>query len=289
MGGIYWLASYPKSGNTWFRAFVQNLRVDDDAPVDINQIYTGAIAGARVWIDEVLGFDTADLTHDEVDRLRPHVYRWSADDGEIGYHKIHDAYTRLPDGEPLVAREGTLGALYIVRNPLDVVASFADHMGCTIDEAVAKMGDANFEIAPRGGLFHQARQRLLSWSGHLESWIDCPELRCEVVRYEDMLHRPLETFTRAARFLELPDDAARVEKAVRFAAFEELRRQEAERGFAEKSARAPQFFRRGIAGGWREELDDEQVAQVIADHGPMMRRLGYLDAAGQPGTDSEFG
>jgi len=103
-----------------------------------------------------------------------------------------------------------------------------------------------------------------------------------VVRYEDMLFRPLETFTRAARFLELPHDAPRVEKAVRFAAFDELHRQEAEHGFAEKSARASRFFRRGEAGGWKEELNPEQVARVIAGHGPMMRRLGYLDAGGQP-------
>lgn len=207
MGGIYWLASYPKSGSTWFRAFVQNLRADGETPVDINEIQTGLIAGARGWIDDVLGFDTADLTDEEVDRLRPHVYRWSAREGDIGYHKIHDAYTRLPDGEPLASREGTLGALYIVRNPLDVVASFANHMGCTIDEAIAKMGDPNFQMARRGGLFHQARQRLLSWSGHVASWIDSPELRREVVRYEDMLFRPRDTFTRAARFLELPHDA----------------------------------------------------------------------------------
>src|SRR5207244_8908627 len=100
MGGIYWLASYPKSGNTWFRTFLYNLQEDGDDPADINDIRTGAIASGRGWIDEVLGFDSADLTQDEIERLRPAVYRWSGSDDEIGYHKIHDAYTLLPDGEP---------------------------------------------------------------------------------------------------------------------------------------------------------------------------------------------
>ena len=55
MGGIYWLASYPKSGNTWFRAFLCNLQEDGEEPADINDLATGGIASARGWLDEVLG------------------------------------------------------------------------------------------------------------------------------------------------------------------------------------------------------------------------------------------
>ncbi len=85
MGGIYWLASYPKSGNTWFRVFLRNLLEDGDKPADINEIHTGSIASGRGWLDEVLGFDTAELEPDEVDRLRPEVYRWSIRNEEVGY------------------------------------------------------------------------------------------------------------------------------------------------------------------------------------------------------------
>lgn len=276
-GGIYWLASYPKSGNTWFRTFLCNLREDGDAPADINDLATGAIASGRGWIDDVLGFDTADLTQDEIERLRPDVYRWSRHEPEIGYHKIHDAYTVLADGEPLVSRDGTRGAVYLVRNPLDVAPSTANHLGCTVDEAITAMGDDEF------GFLHdparpasQVRQRLLSWSAHVASWIDAPGLRCEVVRYEDLLARPLETFTRAAAFLELPTDRPRVEKAIRFSDFAELKRQEVENGFDERPRRTASFFHRGEAGAWRDTLDADQVARVVADHGPMMRRLGYL-------------
>ena len=277
--GIYWLASYPKSGNTWFRTFLYNLREDGAAPADINHIATGTIASGRGWIDEVLGFDTADLTPDEIERLRPDVYRWSRNEAEIGYHKIHDAYTVLADGEPLVSREGTLGAVYIVRNPLDVAPSVANHMGCTVDQAITSMGDPEFCFANNPAKpAAQVRQRLLSWSAHVASWIDAPGLRCEIVRYEDMLARPLETLTRAAAFLELPTDPGRVEKAVRFSDFAELKRQEVESGFRERPRRAASFFRRGEAGGWRDTLGADQVARIVADHGPMMRRLGYLDA-----------
>jgi len=283
VGGIYWLASYPKSGNTWLRTFLHNLRTDGDEPADINDVHTGAIASARVWIDEVLGFDSADLTNDEIERLRPAVYRWSQNDKEISYCKIHDAYTFLSDGEPLVSREGTLGAVYVLRNPLDVAASTANHMNLTLDEAIAFMGDEAVGLAGKPTrLQAQVRHRLLSWSAHVASWLDAPELRCEIVRYEDMLAEPVETFTRVAAFLELPTGTARVEKAIRFSAFSELKHQEEERGFAERPHHMESFFRRGVAGSWADTLTGDQVARIIADHGPMMRRLGYLDSVGNP-------
>jgi aryl sulfotransferase len=66
-------------------------------------------------------------------------------------------------------------------------------------------------------------------------------------------------------------------RAVAFADFAELKKQELDKGFRE--APRPQaggnFFRRGVAGGWRDELSPEQVARIEAEHGPMMRRLGY--------------
>ncbi|GAB6039790.1 sulfotransferase domain-containing protein [Endothiovibrio diazotrophicus] len=283
MGGIYWLASYPKSGNTWFRIFLSNLLEDGDRPVDINELATGMIASDRMWLDEVLGFDTAELNPDEVEQLRPAVYRWSLHDPEVSYHKIHDAYTRTPAGEPLVSREGTLGALYLLRNPLDVAPSYANHNRSSIDQVIERMGDRNYTLCdPRRGLHHQVRQRLLSWSEHVLSWVDAPGLNCQIVRYEDLLADPLPTFTRAARFLGLPDSAERVAKAIRFSDFRELARQEDEKRFKEKPHQDVRFFRRGRSGTWREQLDEAQVRRLIADHGEVMRRFGYLDGEGNP-------
>ena len=283
MGGIYWLASYPKSGNTWFRTFLRNLLEDGDAPVDINDLSTGSIASSRGWLDEVLGFDTAELDPDEVDRLRPEVYRWSARHDEIGYHKIHDAYTVTRDGEPLVSREATLGALYILRNPLDVAPSYANHHHTSIDEAIKAMGESDHALCKtRKGLPNQVRQKLLTWSEHVLSWVDAPGLNCHVIRYEDMLHDPITTFTEAARFLQQPDDPARIEKAIRFSDFKVLSQQEAEKGFKERPPKTERFFRQGKSGDWRDKLSPQQVEGIIAHHDSVMRRFGYLDALGQP-------
>ncbi|MGZ8915410.1 MAG: sulfotransferase domain-containing protein [Methylobacter sp.] len=283
MGGIYWLSSYPKSGNTWFRTFLQNLLEDGKQPVDINDLATGNIASGRGWLDEVLGFDTAELDPDEVERLRPEVYRWSLRDEKIGYHKIHDAYTYTTSGEPLVSREATLGALYILRNPLDVAPSFANHNHCSIDDAIARMGEDEHTLCrSRKGLPNQVRQKLLTWSEHVLSWADAPGLNRRVIRYEDMLNDPVTTFTEAARFLHLPDDSARVEKAIRFSEFKELAQQEEEKGFKECPLKTARFFRQGKSGGWRDKLTPAQVERIVADHGEVMRRFGYLDERGEP-------
>ena len=103
------------------------------------------------------------------------------------------------------------------------------------------------------------------------------------MRYEDLLNDAVATFTRAARFLDVPHDSARLQKAIQFSGFEELSRQESQGWFRERPGRAKEpFFRCGRAGGWRETLTDAQVAQIIDDHGPVMGRFGYLDGNGHP-------
>jgi len=283
MSGIYWLASYPKSGNTWFRSFLYNLQRNGDAPADINELSTGAIASGRGWLDEVLGFDTAELDPDEVDRLRPAVYRWSLREAEVGYHKIHDAYTYTLDSEPLVSREATLGALYIVRNPLDVAPSLANHNQSSIDQAIAGMGDAKRALSrTRKGLPSQVRQQLLTWSQHVLSWMDAPDLQCHVIRYEDMLRDPMASFSKASQFLGLLHSPEQVDRAIRFSDFKELSRQEEQKGFKERPQKTERFFRQGKSGDWCDKLTPKQVQRIVDDHGDVMRRMGYLDAAGHP-------
>lgn len=284
MSGIVWLASYPKSGNTWFRIFLSNLLGDAPSPADINKLTGTTIASARKAFDDAVGFEASDLTPDEIDLLRPDIYRlWAEEADETPYHKIHDAYTRLPDGRPLVPPEATAAVIYMIRNPLDVAASFASHCGCDIDRAIRNMGEMDFSFCREDEkITTQLRQRLLTWSGHALSWVDAPGLRLHVIRYEDMKHTPLETFSQAARFLGLPDDRDAIENALKNSDIRELQRQEKDKGFRERSAKAPAFFRKGKTGGWRTELTEEQAARIIRDHGDVMGRFGYLDENGQP-------
>jgi hypothetical protein len=278
MRKIIWLASYPKSGNTWMRTLLTNYLRNSDTPADINKLNGGPIASARLWFDEWVGVKASALDDTTIERLRPGVYRCMADEApDTIYMKVHDAWGRTDRGEALFPADVTAGVIYIVRNPLDMASSCAHHWGISIDAAATNLCDQEYSIARSlGGLSDQLRQKLLSWSGHVQSWLDESNLPVHVVRYEDLHATPEATFGEVVRFCGLPLDAARVGKAVAFSDFSELQRQERETGFRERSSRAPgPFFRCGRAGNWREELSAEQARRLIAAHGETMARFGY--------------
>jgi hypothetical protein len=284
MRRINWLASYPKSGNTWFRVFLINLLRDKDEPADINELPEITVASSRRLFDDNVGIESSDLTHDEVDRLRPDLYRQLSDDAADPFFlKIHDAYSLVEDGVPLVPVDATRRVLYFIRNPLDIAVSFAHHSGVDIEEAIRRINDESFcfcDEPDRLGI--QLRQRLSSWSGHVRGWTEAPDLELYVMRYEDMSACPADTFAEALRFVGIEASSARLEKALRFSDFNELRRQEQGSGFAEKPASCPSFFHRGGAGAWKQALDNRQAQRIIDTHGSAMERFGYLDNQGRP-------
>ncbi|WP_370235745.1 sulfotransferase domain-containing protein [Brevundimonas sp.] len=284
-GRLFWLASYPKSGNTWFRAFVRNLNSESGTPASINDLSSGGIASSRAWMDDVLGFDTSELDREETARLRPAVYGFASEHTRaFNYHKIHDACHRVDGGQWLVNADATAGALYLIRNPLDVAISYAHHEACSIDAAIAKMADPEHRMAPDNGdrLKPQVEQRLLTWSGHVRSWVDNPDIPIHVIRYEDMKTDSHRVFTAAAGFLKLPVELERIDHALSQSAFEKLRAQEDETPFRERNPRSANFFRKGVAGDWQTTLSGAQIDRVVQAHGDVMKRFGYLDAAGSP-------
>jgi hypothetical protein len=275
---IIWLASYPKSGNTWLRAFLANLRSKSDAPVNINSMGGGPIASDRAVFDELMGLESSDLNAAEIAHYRAAAseYRARLSQDRL-FVKIHDAFTTTDTGVPIVPRAATMGVIYVVRNPLDVAVSYAHHMGLPIEKTVKVMGQEHHVLTGSGrGLSQQLTQRLLTWSQHIRSWVDISELPVHVVRYEDMIYHPVESFTAIARFAQLSDDPEQIERAITFSSFDVLQGQEREHGFGEKPIQVESFFRQGKVGNWRDVLSDEQVAHIVRDHREMMRRFGYL-------------
>ena len=193
--------------------------------------------------------------------------------------KTHDAYTLTQAGEPLLGgAQGADGAVVIVRDPRDVAPSLANHNGSTIDRAVAFMADAQACFSGKiDRQSNQLRQKLPGWSGHVGSWLDQSDIPVHLVRYEDMIADTAGALRGALKFSGRPASHEQISRAVRLADFAKLRQQELEKGFREgpRPWRRGNFFRRGEAGAWRDELTVEQVARIEAAHAPMMQRLGY--------------
>ena len=284
MKNIIWLASYPKSGNTWFRIFLSGLLGDEKEPTDINKISsTHGIASARHIFDELTGIEASDLSHDEVDILRPGLYnRLSNDANQSLFIKVHDAYTFLPDNRPLFPPSATKGIIYIIRNPLDVAVSNSNHNSCTVQQSIDAMCDDNHGLcAKTKKLKDQLRQKIGTWSSHVTSWANAKDQDVHVVRYEDMKLSPLETFTAAIRFAGLDFGRTAIGAAIQKSSFGEMQKQEKEKGFKERPIGAPSFFRKGEVGSWREQLTTEQVRQIIHAHGTVMKKFGYLTEDGE--------
>ena len=280
---IVWLASYPKSGNTWFRVFLSNLFSDSDEPASINDLHHTPIASSRQPFDEATGLPSSDLTFEEVDRLRPEVYRFQAKEaGELQFRKVHDAYTYLDDGSPLFPPDVSKAAIYFIRNPLDVLISFAHHSATEPEKMIRVLNDPEkaFGRSPEK-LFNQLRQKLSTWSGHVKSWVDQQEIPVHAMRYEDMRRDPFEVFRKALKFLNLTVSDEKVRQALKNSDLSILQEQEKQQGFKEKMIRADKFFRKGKPGEWREVLTEEQVESVVSEHREVMRRFGYLDEDGE--------
>lgn len=229
--------------------------------------------------DEATGLNSSDLHHNEIELLRPQVYKYlSETSGELLFHKIHDAWRILPDGQPLVPTGITRAALYFIRNPLDVAISFAHHSAISIDKVIEIMNDGSYAFCSREDRLHnQMRQQLLTWSGHVESWVDKSGLPVMVIKYEDMLADTFNVFKRTIDFAGITADDEKIKKALHYSSFENLKKQENEKGFREKVTKSESFFRKGVAGDWKTVLSGSQVQRILRDHGSMMARFGYSD------------
>lgn len=256
-----WLASYPKSGNTWFRIFIANLLHPEQAPVDLNALPERTpIASSRGHFDDLLGVPSALLTQAEIDRLRP------AADAELArawdepllLRKAHDGYRKLPDGCPLMGQGPNAAAIYILRDPWDVVTSMTSHFDCSLEQAVENLCNPDFAVArSRKRLSGQLRQDLGTWETHASGWLQAPLALC-LLRYEAMQATPLAEFRRAVRFLGLEHEDAAISAALEASRFDRLQRQEQEQGFREAPPNTRTFFRRGQVGEGLASLSEQQ-------------------------------
>ena len=269
---IVWLASYPKSGNTWLRALLTAL-IEAPQALDLDYLLGTPDAYDRHALDDHAGIDSSEFSLAE---LRPYlagfVRELAADARPPRFIKTHSGYG---DGT-LFPADASAGAICVVRHPQDVAPSLAHHENSTLDAAIARMADpaALIDHTPGRGSSVVA-QELGSWSGNVAGWLEQQEIPLLLVRYEDLLDDAVCQLGRIAAFLGLGTTPALLQAAVDACAIERLREAERRSGFAEAPRADRSFFRHGRTGSGKAALTPAQRQSISRTHGSLARQLGY--------------
>jgi hypothetical protein len=266
---IIWIASYPKSGNTWMRLLLAHYFLPRDVEVDINTIYRFTTAdGRQDFFNRAAGraFHASDVN--EWLEMRPKALRLiAASKPDFHFVKTHSLIGRM--GETvLIPPEVTAAAVYMMRNPFDLALSYARHQGVGIDEAIGMMADPNEMNASKTNIFEVIGR----WDSHVHGWTSAQGLNCHVIRYEDMLADTERSIRGLLAFLNAPVQDGQLRRAIRLTRFSELQKQEKQQGFRERPPQMKQFFAKGAAGGWRDELTPAQVARIRAEFLPAIEK-----------------
>lgn len=264
-----WLASYPKSGNTWVRAQLDALESGDQP--DLNGLMR---FGTHDRMDTDLAFPLGDLSDAEAAGILRLSWAIGGDrhDGAYVRRKTHRPWLDAADGYPIPWQPTGAKALCIVRDPRAVVASWAHHLDVSLAQAAQIMS----ETGTTGPINAHGEEGNNSWSTHVTSWLDDCTLPILLVRYEDMIASPEVELARMADFLSIDVTSEQVSDATRSCEFSSLAAREIFEGFSEAAGQGKAFFRRGEADSWKWEVPTDVLDRICHDHGTVMERLGYL-------------
>lgn len=264
---IDWLASFPKSGNTWVRCVLEayargkvDLNLMGEVLGDSNIMHFQQLCPAvfdSLTMQEWLIYRVAMLSNMRMHHAKNHKRM---------ILKTHNAHVQVGDMPTIPLALSGL-AVYIIRNPLDVMPSLAAHMGMTYDGAVEKMcheGFATESDAAKGAL----HTLYSSWKTNVASWERYPNVL--VVRYEDLKDDPKKWFGKIIRHYGYSYSSKKLDAAIRTCKLDRLKAQENKDGFREAS-KVTKFF-----GQKHKPILKRQEKALIKGLGPTMEKYGYL-------------
>lgn len=266
---IIWLASFPKSGNTWTRSFLAHYFMAPGEAPDINNLRKFTTADVRQdFFDKAAGRPFVAADFEDWLATRQKALRLIAL-SKPGHHfvKTHSRVERH-GRHHLIPPEVTAAAVYIMRNPFDLALSYGRHLNLSVDDVTRNMCfEGAMNVTPTN-LFEVIGR----WDTHIASWTQAPGLPLHVMRYEDMIADTERAFRGLLGFLRAPVQDGTLRRAIRATSFSALRKQEEEKGFRERPPEMERFFARGEAGAWREELTPAQVGALREAFLPVIER-----------------
>jgi hypothetical protein len=277
---IIWLASYPKSGNTWVRLFLDSLLFKQDANVNINDIgikqfpLRGDFNGLTDKIDDENEFvKNCNLAQTKINL-----------DNEIKFLKTHHALWRNGNYS-FTNTENTLGVIHIIRDPRNVITSILNHFNRDgYVHALEFMKNPLQCIGDRErGNSADLMTIISSWGNHYSSWRKFKKNNL-LIKYEDLINKPEEEFLKLCNFVEkitsLKFEKNLVLKAIKNCEFDKLNRQEETNGFREGAkniiGKNNKFFYLGPKNNWKKLLNKEIKCEIEKLFEKEMLEVGYL-------------
>ena len=278
---IIWLASYPKSGNTWIRFFINSLLYTEEGKGDlINIANIRAFPKPEQFINLVKNVN--DIK--EVSKNWTMAQRILNLDKKIKFIKTHNILCRL-NGHHFTDLSNTLGVIYIVRDPRNIVTSIKYHFQLdTLENAKDFIifentinGDKNSDQNPMPSIIG-------SWKTHYNSWKKFPK-NLLILNYDKILLNPKKEFLKVKKFLErilkLKINENKFNYTVENCKFEKLQEIEQSEGFIESvvdknTGQKKKFFNMGPKNNWKTHIDKKIKDEIENNFREEMKELNYL-------------
>ena len=278
---IVWLASYPKSGNTLLRSILSAYFYSGEGDFKFDNLYKISQFPAIHHFMR-LGIDI----DDEKKVFENFINAQNLINEESKKAKFFKTHSKLCKmyGSDFTDLNNTLGAIYIIRDPRNVVTSFAHHYNLTIYQATEALFDEKRFMLKTD---KTASVFLGSWSSNYESW---RELKSKnkylLVKYEDLVDKKKSTLLKIFKFFEnlgmkFNLDMVKLNKAIKSTDFDKMKNLEKKETFYESvidenTGKRKPFFNMGPDNDWRKILDDKNREKIEKHFKKEMSELGYL-------------
>ena len=279
---IIWIASFPKSGNTWIRAMISSLIYSDDGIFNFELLKTIQQFPNKKYFEN---FTNKYQNPNELKKFWIPAQERINLANDIKFFKTHHINCKIGEYS-FTNRNNTLGTIYIVRDPRNLVNSFSNHY--KIDKHVAKKTITSQEFVT-GAIYKENKQNNVftiigSWKDHYNSWTKANQ-NLLMIRYEDLLSDPQKELNKIIKYLinfkDFNYDERKIKNILNSTSFERMQKKEAEEGFFEAvpdkfNSKKVKFFNLGRNNNWEKYLDQEDVKYIESNFSAEMNELGYL-------------
>ena len=279
---IIWLASYPKSGNTWLRSMLASLIYTDDGIFDFKYLSRIEQFPGNQHFKEFIK-DPNDINEIKKNWIIAQDKINLA--GKVKLFKTHQGNFKI-DQFPFTNLDNTLATIYVVRDPRNLISSISNHYKLTMSESLKFISSPKFlkgNFENDGKTFEHVKVLLGNWAEHYNSWTRKND-NLLLIKYEDLISDTLNELNKIILFLkkymEINTNNKKNENILKSTSFENLKKMESEGKFKEnvydKEKDKVTFFHLGKKNQWQERVDRNISDQVEKTFITEMKELGYL-------------